>query len=453
MTLDSIKKATLFLDSWLSYRMRQSDIVGCSVSILVDDEIIFSRVYGFANAEHKSPLTSQHLFHVASQTKMLTATAILQLAQKGALNLDEPIAAYLPWIGKHQDRRFRDITIRHLLSHSAGLVRDGLHSDYWLFKAPSPTSGVLRKVIMETDLVFTPGAGVKYSNLGFALLGQAIEKASGCPYTTYIAQSILSPLGLHSMILDYTSKIKDKVPTGYGILLDRQRSVIRERSPAHGLIAATGLYATTEDMCRFVGALFPGQALLINDHMKHEMERTQQRVTRGYDQGTEFGLGLDIQTLGKRRLVGHSGHMAGHLTATYLDPSDKIAVSVSSNARDAPSVSMVRGIFGALDYFLNPDATANIPPLRKNRSFSVRLYNEVSTVEVVHNGTDIIAIDPDDWEPFAWCEKLEVMNDTTLRITTPGSIYNEGELLQYVFAGNAVKSVRFAGLTMWPKRR
>ncbi len=448
MTPDSIKKATLFLDSWLAYRMRQSDIVGCSVSILVDDEIIFSRVYGFANIEHKSPLTLEHLFHVASQTKMLTATAILQLAQKGALDLDEPIVTYLPWFGKHRDQRFRDITIRHLLSHSAGLVRDGLDSDYWLFKGPSPTSGELRKIITETGLVFAPGTGVKYSNLGFSLLGQIIEEVSNCSYATYVAQSILSPLGLQPMILDYTPKIKDQIPTGYGILLDRRRGAISERLPARGLIAATGLYATTEDMCRLVGALSPGHALPINDHMKHEMARTQQRLTGGYDQGTEFGLGLEIQTIGKRRVVGHSGHMAGHLTATYLDPKDKIVVSVASNTKDAPSTCMVRGIFGALDYFLHPDAPTNIS---QNRSFSVRLCNEVSTVEIVHNGIDIVAIDPDDWEPFAWYEKLEVLNDTTLRITTPGSIYNEGELLQYVFAGDAVESVRFAGLTMWPK--
>ncbi len=439
-------QAVAFLDSWLAYRLRQVDLPGLSVVVSLRGQPLFQQAYGWANLERRRPLTSRHRFHLASQTKMLTATAVLQLVQAGHLALDDPAVRYLPWLRPHSDRRYRHITLRQLLTHSAGLLRDGLDCDYWQQSEPCPSVRQLRQLVLATPLAAAPGTEVKYSNLGFALLGQIIESVSGQPYATQITKAILTPLGLTDTALDYDPRRRLRLATGYGLPVNHRRTALTMRWPTDSLAPATGFQASPEVIAHFAAALCRGRTELLSDKLKREMQRTQQKVTRGYDQGTEFGLGLEVHHIGSRRLVGHSGHIAGHVTATYFDPLEHLVVAVATNSRDAPAPNIARGIWGALDFFLQSPLPSTSPSGR----FSVRLCNDISTIEIVDHGGRIIAIDPDDWEPFGWSETLELAGDTTLRFTTPGSIYNHNEKLEYNFAGSAVQQARLAGFTMRP---
>lgn len=439
-----VNQAIRFLDSWLSYRVRHASLIGLSVTVHDNTKTVFSRHYGMADVEQKIPLGPQHLFHVASQTKMLTAVAILRFVENNKVHLDDLIISYLPWLHKHPDARYRKINIRQLLNHSSGLLRDGADSDYWLFKRQCPTKAEIRRIILESRLTFDPGHSVKYSNLNFALLGQIIEKVSGKSYKKHVNDIIVTS-GIRDLALDYG--VKSRVAMGYGAEFDHSRRALSNRLPAKGLVAATGLYATTDAMCHIADSLCPGNTLLLKDKSKREMLMSQSVIKSGYDQGAVFGLGLEIQSVGEQTIMGHSGHMAGHLTATYFDPDRGISVSVSANAKDTPCVNIARGIFTILNHFSATDGAQDAI----GYPFSIRLRNEVSTVQVVQTKDRIIAIDPDDWEPFSWCEGLEIINDTTLKIVTPGSLYNFGETLTYAFDEKGkVASVRFAGLTMFP---
>jgi CubicO group peptidase (beta-lactamase class C family) len=211
-----------------------------------------------------------------------------------------------------------------------------------------------------------------------------------------------------------------------------------------------GAYATTEAMCNLVAALFAGNRELLNDSNKRRMQHAQSTVSGGYDQGISFGFGSELQVVGARRLAGHGGHMAGHLSATFYDPRAKLAVSVAGNSKTTPSVHIVRGVFGAIDHF----GAASQPTTRTNTSnFNVRLRNKISTVQIVQTPASVMAIDPDDWEPFAWGENLEVVDDHTLRVADQHSLYNSGELFEYEYDNGMVQSVRFAGLALQPDDR
>ena len=448
MNGSSLKAATVFLDSWLGYRARQLDLPGYTVAIYQKDKIIFSHAYGLANVEHNESLTTRHIFGVASQSKMFTATAILQLVERDKLRLDDFACDYLPWLNKHRDQRLREITIRQLLSHSAGLIRDGLDTDFWVLERPFPDAASLRKTVLAADIAIEPNTALKYSNLGFALLGQIVEAASGQRHGDFVTEHIIKPLKLKNTFADYTPSLDTRLAIAYGVPFDQYRPPLWPRQSTGAFASAVGIHTTAEDMCQFAAAQFFGNEQLISDRLKREAQRSQWILGRGYDSGMEFGLGFEIQHIGERRVVGHSGHLTGYLTTTLFDPLEQTAVAVVANCKDAPSTQIARGVFEALDFF----AAHSGKPTPKNLTrFSVRLRNATAAVEIVATGQRIVAIDPDDWEPFTWAEELKQIDANTLRVTTAGSVFNQGEIIRYTFEKDDVRSVKYAGATLLPE--
>ena len=441
---ESLQAALEFLDSWLGYRARQVDIPGFCVAIYQKDSVVFSRAYGLANVELGEAMSTTHVFSVASQSKMFTVVAVLQLVESGKLRLDDFVSDHVPWLTRHRDKRFMEITVRQLLSHSAGLIRDGLDTDFWELRRTFPTTSELRTSVLSADIAVEPNRTLKYSNLGYALLGQVIQVASGQTYTTYIAEHIIKPLELKATHADYAPALARRIATGYSAPFNRERQSLEPRQATKSLAAAVGIHATAEDLCRFAASQFFGDDTLLNDRLKKEAQHTQSIVTSGRDSGTEFGLGFRIQNLGNHRLVGHDGHLAGHLTATFFDPDTHIAVAVAANAQDAPSIQIVNGIYETLDWFAQ-----NMPALapKKLVRFNTRLRSTTGSIEIIAAKQHIAAIDPDNWSPFALLEELEYINSNTLRVTASGSMLHAGEFVRYTFAKDVVRAVRYAGLT------
>ena len=189
--MKSIPKRTLkFIDSWLTLRSQWARWPGFTVAIAKDGEVVFHKAYGLANIEHNETLTTDHLFHVASHSKTFTATAVMQLQERGKLRIDDLITAHLPWLAQHSDQRWRDVTLRQLLSHSAGVIRDGQASGFWQFQGAFPDEDEFKQQITKSQLVFEPNSEFKYSNFGFGLLGLVIEQASGKSYADVVTENI-----------------------------------------------------------------------------------------------------------------------------------------------------------------------------------------------------------------------------------------------------------------------
>lgn len=444
---DDLQPALTFLDSWLDYRIRQLDVPGLSVAIGLSDKVVFTGAYGLADLERREALTPDHLFGMASQSKMFTATAALQLTAAGRLHLDDPVYDYLPWLRRHPDRRMREITLRQLLSHRSGLIRDGGNTDFWQLEVPFPTAVELRTTVLAAELPMAPNTQLKYSNLGLALAGQIIEAASRQEYGAYVREHIIKPLGLHDTFPDYTPALQPRLATGYSLAHEQVRRPLMPRLPTRAFAPSVGIHATPADMCRFAAAHFFGNETILSDISKKEMQRVQS-IGHGLDAGWEYGLGLERQTIGERQTVGHSGHLAGYQTATFFDPQARLAVSVAANARDAEIIKIVRGIFGTLDWFA-AHAGRSVP---ERARLNARLCNPIATLEVVAAPGGIAIIDPDDWEPFSFAETCELIDPDTLRITTAGSSFNEGEIVRYSFgADGQIASVNYTGQTLLPE--
>ena len=300
--------------------------------------------------------------------------------------------------------------------------------------------------MFKTDITIEPNRELKYSNLGYALVGKVIAVASGQPYASYIEENIIRRLNLISTYSDFKKSLARRMAMGYGSPFNRNLPALSPRISTKALASAIGIHATVEDMCRFAVSQFFGNDTLVNDRLKKEAQRTQTNSMSGRDFGMEFGLGYRIQRVGGRRLIGHDGHLAGHVTATFFDPDAKLAVSIASNAKDAPILQITNGIFEAIDWFAR-----NSPAKKSLAKFNTRLRSDTGSVEIITGRNSIVATDPDSWRPFNMLEELERVDSKTLRIITATSTFQTGELVSYQFEKNVIRAVRYAGLTMVPE--
>lgn len=449
MKANKIKRVVKFINSWLDLRYKRNEWPGFTVAISHKGNILFNKSYGYANVDVKEKLTPNHLFRIASHSKTFTATAIMQLVEQSKVKLDDLVVQYVPWLENHKDKRFGEITIKQLLSHGAGIIRDGLDSDYWLLKRPFPGQKQFRKEILEASLVFNTNKKMKYSNIGFFLLGLVIEEVSGISYNQYVFENIINPLNLSNTGPEYNSAIKDKLVTGYSMRgHDKKRLPFTKGIDTKALSPATGFYSTSEDLCKYFFAHTVGSGQLLTDESKKLMQKAERKVPHS-DLKESYGLGMIITPIGKRKVFGHAGAFPGQSTSTRCGIIDQLMITVLTNCIDGNATYFVKGLFSIFDYFEKNYSESGKLDLDK---FEGRLSSIWSITDVISMGKHLVAVYPDTFNPFEEVEELKHIKNNTLKIGKTNGYYSEGELVHYLFDKNKIiKSVKYAGATMLPE--
>ena len=411
-----------YIDSWLDLRMKWENIPGYAVAIAKDGELLFNEAYGLADTESKTSLTTDHVFKIASHSKTFTATAIMQLQEQNKLRIDDLVVTYLPWLQEHTDKRWGEVTIRQLLSHSAGVVRDGLDSNYWQLGRDFPDSKQLRSAIMETGLILEPNTQLKYSNYGYSLLGEIIEKVSGMPYNDYVRKHIIEPLGLKHTYPELEASIVKRLTTGYSRPNLQRERLAFPHIATNAMSPATGFCSTTADLIAFYSSQLVGSGKLLTDASKKEMQRAQWKTSRS--EGS-YGLGLDIEKVGNRRLFGHSGGFPGYVSRSFVDPKDGIAVVVLVNCHAGWASLIAKTIYKLLDEF------GDESPKKELLKYEGRFNGLHGAMDVVAHAGGVRAIYPNSWFPLDEVDKLEVIDDNTLKVVETSDFANPGELIRY----------------------
>ena len=191
----------------------KNNFPGFAYGIVADGKLVYSGSIGFTNIEKKIPASTTSAFRIASMSKSFTALAILKLRDAGKLKLDEPASSYIPEMKKlkYSAADAPVITVRHLLTHSAGFPEDNPWGDRQL----ADTDKELLDLIQDVSFSNAPGVAYEYSNLGFALLGKIITNVSGKPYQQFINENILKPLGMNNTYWEYTKAPVEKLALGY----------------------------------------------------------------------------------------------------------------------------------------------------------------------------------------------------------------------------------------------
>lgn len=189
-----IKDIEKLMDEALKGYMRNNIIPGVSVGIVLDGEIALAKGYGVKNIESGEAVTEKSMFHSASISKTFVVTSLMQLHEKGLLDLNKHVVEYLPYF-KLQDERYKDITVKQMMSHISGMP------DVYDYEWEKPQYGedALENYVMsiyEYDLLWEPGTAFSYSNLAYEILGDVIAKLSGMSFEAYVKRNILQPLGM-----------------------------------------------------------------------------------------------------------------------------------------------------------------------------------------------------------------------------------------------------------------
>ena len=245
----SLDTAFPVLDSLYRDYAEKNHIPGLAFGIIADGKLVHTGTFGYTDVFKKTPVTAGSVYRIASMTKSFTAMAILSLRDAGKLNLDDPVSKYIPEI--KQVHPLTDdsppITIRHLLTHSAGFPEDNPWGDRQLQRTDEELIDFIKGGISLSN---TPGLGYEYSNLGFTLLGHIVSKVAGEPYEQYIRRIILQPLGMNHTYWEYTEADPGTLAHGYRWLNNTWKEEEMLHSGAYG--AMGGLLTSLEDFCRYM---------------------------------------------------------------------------------------------------------------------------------------------------------------------------------------------------------
>jgi hypothetical protein len=187
---------------------------------------------------------------------------------------------------------------------------------------------------------------------------------------------------------------------------------------------ATGFCSTAADLSQYFSAHLIGSGKLLSDESKREMQRVQWKTTK---ENAEYGLGLDIEKVGNRKLVGHSGGFPGFVTRSYVDPEDSVCVVVLTNCHLSWASSIAQAIYGLIDEFGDED------PKGEHLKYEGRFSGLHGAMDIIAHCGGLRAFASNSWFPLYQVETLEVVDDTTLKMTRSDSFANEGELIKFTF--------------------
>ncbi|MBN1093417.1 beta-lactamase family protein [Blastococcus sp. TML/M2B] len=443
------RAAAGYLRTWLETQAAHRRVPGVQVAVRSGGELLLSAAVGVADAGTGAPLTTEHLFHVASHSKTFTATAVLQLVEAGRMRLDDPIGTHVPELAGSPLAR---ATVRELLGHQSGVTRDGAHADFWQLEAAFPDRARLLDEVLPDGVVHGRNERFKYSNVGYALVGLAVEAVTGRPFAEHVRDAVLTPLGLTRTGADHDPARADEYAAGHtALLLGAQTRQVLGHAPTGAYAPATGFWSTAEELSAFAqAALVHGDERLIPDDAKRVMQRLDSVVTAYGKEVGRYGLGVDLSTVGERALVGHSGGWPGQITLTLADPTAGLVVSVLTNAIDGPAQELAHGLVALVDAALTPRAEVPPPPADAPppSAFTGRFTGLWGVLDVAELGGRLVLLRPTLADPLHGMEEAQVVDDGTLRLAAQPGFGAAGELVRLERDGSGtVTAVRLGGVT------
>ncbi|GEO25323.1 serine hydrolase [Alicyclobacillus acidoterrestris] len=452
MNRDALDHAIRYIKLWLAERYEEEDVPGFVAAVSYKGEMLINEAYGYADVERGILMRPDHVFRIASHSKTFTATAIMQLAEAGCLRIDDRVVEYIPWLRDHEDSRWDNVTLRQLLSHGAGVIRDGLDSEYWNIERPFPDTDQFIRELTETGLIYDNNTQLKYTNYGYTLLGLVIEAVSGQPYNEFVLERIVRPLGLEHTFPEYRPELNQPRPaelvTGYTRREPKKRLPIAQVS-TRAMSPATGFCSTAEDLCTYFTAQMVGSGKLLSDESKKEMQRPAwPMLMPGGPRDTEYGLGFVLHRYGERQTFGHSGGFPGCITDTMVDPKAGLVVTALTNAIDGPAGWILAGIYRIISFFEEHDETA---PAQTWSMFEGSYANLWGRIKIVATGDGLMTVHGYGWDPLLMVEKLAFVEDEMFRIAETSSGAPGGELVHFHTEQGRVQSIRYGGAIYWPR--
>ncbi len=335
--------------------LARTGVPSASVAIVKDGQLVYTKAYGDARLDPRTPATPQMRYSIGSISKQFTAAAILLLQEQGKLSLDDKVAKYVPNL-----TRANEVTIRELLSHTSG------YQDYWPqdYVMPMMLQPVTAQKILDMwarkPLDFEPGTKWQYSNTNYVIAGVIIEKVARMPLLQFLQERVFTPLGMASVSDTDQAKLGDTDPTGY---LRYALGPLRP-APKEGrgwLFAAGELAMPAADLAKWDISIIDQKLMKPSSYREFGTE-----VLLKNGLGTHYGLGVDVNSQAGHRALSHGGEVSGFTAQNIVFPDDRAAVVVLTN-QDAASASgaIASGIAPLLFATTDPATPAKLEQAKK----------------------------------------------------------------------------------------
>jgi len=304
--------------SFVKAQMKQDKIPGLSIGFVKDGEF-WAKGYGFIDLENEVPADKHSTYRLASNTKSMTAAAILKLYEDNKLDLDDPISKYVSYF---PNKKWK-VTIRQVLGHIGGISHYKDYDEEGHIKTYKETKEAI-EIFDDFDLVAQPGTEFNYSSYGYNLLGAVIEEASKMPYEEYLRKHIWKPLNMNHTYLDEPSKIIKNRAEGYRLIFGEIKN--SEFVNVTSRFAAGGMCASVVDLLKYGDGL--NNAEILSENTIRLMESSMS-LKNGIS--TDYGMGWRIQPVNGHYMAYHTGGQPETRTMLVRFPEQNYSIAVAYN--------------------------------------------------------------------------------------------------------------------------
>lgn len=374
------------LDHYVSRAMQKTNVPGLSLTVTENGKIIYSRGYGHRDIEKRKPATENTIYGIGSVTKSFTSMAIMQLAEKGLIDINRPVNKYLEEF--HPDAISEKTTIAHLMSHSSGIPALNA-SEIMLFRESGKDRSYIPMAGFDDFMEFInesggerhspPGNRFFYWNEGYTMLGRIIERITDSPYPEYVTKNILEPLGMDRAFF-FEKEVFDDPDhaTPYYRELDGSNtpSRISDESTGH---APGGLVTSSVNLSRYLSLWTTdgdGQGILKKESLQELIKPRIRTMFASHFDEVMYGYGwMSISDFLGQKLISHSGSVAASSGYVGFLPEYNVAVSIGANTSECPTSRI--GMY-ALSMFIDGAHPDELPfvKLEEKREMLKGIYQD-----------------------------------------------------------------------------
>ncbi|MGE3804082.1 MAG: serine hydrolase, partial [Gemmataceae bacterium] len=357
------------LEAFIEREVRDKRLPALSIALVDDQKIVWARGFGFQDPEKQVPATAETVYRVGSVSKLFTDIAIMQLVEAGRLDLDEPVTKYQPDF-KVVNRYDRPVTLRQMMAHRSGLIREPAAGNY--FDPEVQSLAEMVKSLNGTRLVYEPETRIKYSNAAIATVGYVLEKTQREPFAKYVKRRVLEPLEMR------TSAFEPQPDVVKNLAKAQMWTYHGREFPAPtfelGMAPAGSMYSTVLDLGHFLSVLFEGGKPVLKPESLKEM-LTPQFAKEGDKEG--FGIGFHLTEFQGKRRAGHGGAIYGFATELSFLPEEKLGVVVVTS-RDVANAVTNHIADEALTLMLAARAKKRLPEIKATKPIESMLARQLA---------------------------------------------------------------------------
>ncbi len=355
---DDVRAALL---PWIERELKAKDIPSISIALVDDQRVVFSASVGHADPSKKTAATPDTLYRVGSVSKPFTALLLMIFVELGMIDLDAPVQKYLPEFNP-TNKYDKKITLRQMLSHRSGVVREGPVGNY--FDDANPSLADTVKSLNKTELVFEPESTQSYSNMALSAVGYVVERMQKEPFEKVMQRKLLDPLGMTNSTFVPSPEQRLLIPKA------TMWTYHGREFPAptwdFGMLPAGNLYSSVNDQARFLKFLFAGGKGPKGQILKKETLESMWKIQ--YPDKTKksgFGLGFFVGDVVGKRMIRHGGAVYGFSTEFEALPDEKLGVIVCAS-KDVSNSVTTRIAQTALTLMLAKRAGKPLPKLENS---------------------------------------------------------------------------------------